>query len=446
VSSQTSNALRIDAVRELQRVENEGAFVGLSRKSTFGADHERRLTDLVSGVTRWRRKLDFLIDSSYKSSSVALEDRVRIILRIGIYELLETGTPPHAAINENVRTARSMVGPRVTGLVNALLRNIDRNRDALPEPTLSDEAENLAVWHSHPTWMVRRWLKRYGAADTVYLLVHNNSRPVFGLRVRIGDRAKILGRLSGQGVHAEESSYLDSFIRVGRLQEVIKSGLMGSGAVLVQDEGAGLVVEVLNPRPGERILDACAAPGGKSFFIADRVTQTGSVDAVDAHEGRLSRLKKLSERFRFQQIRAIHSDLRSFNAGSVYDRVLLDVPCSGSGVLSKRADMRWRRKEVDLQDLVHLQDALLTAAATKVRPGGLLVYSTCSLEPEENEERVVSFIERHPEFRVEPIISAVPDRLITGSGYYASFPPKDGIDGAFAARLRKSSGGISGSG
>ncbi len=431
------SALRIDAVRELQRVEQEGSFVGLSRNKTFGLEHERRLTDIVSGVTRLRRKLDFIIDTFYRSKSSSMESRVRIILRIGIYELLETGTPAHAAINECVKTAHSMVGHRVTGLVNAVLRTVDRSRDSLVRPTTGDDADDLAVWYSHPTWMVRRWLKRYGQTDTVKLLIHNNSRPVFGIRVRVGSVKSLVSRFATMGVDATESEYLNSFIRVDRMREIIRSGLVGLGSVLVQDEGAGLVVELLDPSPGQKILDACAAPGGKTFAIADRVTLTGRVDAMDAHAGRLSRLQKMAATLRLENVHAIHADLRTYEGTARYDSVLLDVPCSGLGVLAKRSDMRWKRTEKDIENLTKLQDSLLDAAVGKVKRGGLLVYSTCTLEPEENEHRIDAFLKRQSSFRLEPAVSGIPGSMIDGRGMYSSLPFRDGIDGAFAARLRK---------
>lgn len=434
-------SLREQAILELDHIEVQGGYVGLSRRGRLGDPaFERRLTDLVSGVTRWKRWLDFQINSFHSAGGEGLEPTVRMILRVGVYELLLTSVPVHAAINENVNTAKKLVGRRVTGLVNGLLRNVDRNRSSLPEPASGDEADDLAVRFSHPTWMVRLWLSRYGREDTIQLLEHDNERPVYGIRVRSDKKSEAIGALTDAGVSTQASTYLDDFVRVSTMQSVLRSGFIERGQGLVMDEGAGGVVRIVDPQPGERILDACAAPGGKSLYMADMMGDTGIITSVDLNERRLGLLASEADRLGIGIIHTVTGDLRELGLeelGIEYDRVLLDVPCSGFGVLAKRADMRWRRSKEDLNDLVILQYGLLCSAARFVAPGGWLVYSTCTLEPEENKCLVERFLEENRDFVLEPIKDHVDARLITADGYYESLPFRHGIDGAFAARLKR---------
>lgn len=433
--------LRIQAFRELHLIEEHGAYAGLSRRhATADLRLERRLTDLVSGVTRHRRWLDFLIDSFYTSQNRSLDKDVRIILRLGIYELLHTQTPRHAAIFECVKTGKRLLGPRPAGLINGLLRTVDRNRDTLPVPDSGNQLTDLATRFSHPDWMVRRWLSRYGQEDTEKFLSYNNQRPVFGIRLRSDDTEHTIQTMIQLGIELTKSPYFDDFVRVGNMQALLNTGLLEKKKFLVQDEGAGGVVAVLDPQPGERILDLCAAPGAKSISIADRVGTGGLVTAVDLSESRMDMLVQEARRLGLKQIRTRVADVRAFsepegNAG--YDRVLLDAPCSGLGVLAKRADLRWRKKEETVAELACVQIELLRSACRHVRPGGVLVYSTCTTEPEENEGIADSFIKHHPEFQKETPTELIPGQLITEQGAYQSLPFRDHIDGAYAVRFRK---------
>ena len=438
---QRQKTSRAEAVIELERIEADGAFAGLSRRR-LGRDSagEGKITDLVFGVTRWRRWLDFLIDSFYSGNPDKLELRLRIILRMGLYELLMTRVPDHAVVNEAVEVAREMIGKRATGLVNGVLRSLVRARDQLPEPEGVSTAERIAIRYSHPTWMVERWLLRYGEEDTILLLGHNNERPHFGLRVRVPERAEIVSRLTDAGARPHLSPYLDDFIRVEVMQPVFREGLIEAGSVLVQDEAAGAVIRVLDPQPGERILDVCAAPGGKSLYIAERVGKSGTVVGVDQNVSRLRMLDKEAQRLGLSQIATHPADFNSVSPdefGGLFDRVLVDAPCSGLGVLAKRADLRWRMGLNDLATLQNLQMQLLRSASKFVRPGGVLVYSTCTIEPEENENQVKVFLESAGLYQLSNIEMSVPELLLAPDGSLQSLPHRHGIDGAFAVRFQR---------
>lgn len=402
---------------------------------------ERQALEYVAGVTRWRRWLDFLIASAYRGDYEKMEPALRQVLRIGLYDLLFLATPPHAALNEAVELAKKRVRPGAGGLVNGILRNLLRRKDDLPQPHTGSMAEDLAIRYSHPTWMVERWLARYGQEGTVDLLEWNNSRPVYGVRINtlknaVSDFKRLLDE---HDISFTPSPYLDYFVRVPKLQGLIRAGLLAEGRCAVQDESAGLVVALLDPQPGEILIDACAAPGGKSTHAAQRMQNTGRIIAFDVHEGRLRLVEQSARNQGTPIVETRAGDFREAPGQSDLhaDRVLLDAPCSGLGVLAKRADLRWNRSPEEVRDLTRLQDELLDAAAQTVRPGGLLVYSTCTIEPEENEDRVEAFLIRHPEFAAESAEGFVPAEMVTQEGYYRTVPARDRTDGAFGVRLRK---------
>lgn len=429
------------AVRQLLRVENDAAYVGrLRRDELLDPGARARVLDYVSGVTRWRRRLDFLIDRFYRGDSETLEPGIRHTLRLALYDLLIRDQPPHAVVDESVRLARFVVGRRATGLVNGILRAVVRQRESLPEPDTGDPVEDLAIRLSHPTWMTRGWAERFGLEETERLLRYNNARPVFGVRINTLRQTVEEGRarLDEAGVVWSEAR-LPAFVRVERLREFQQRKWLEEGWFAVQDEAAALVVRVLDPQPGESLLDVCAAPGGKSLYAAALMENRGRIRALDVHPGRLELVVRMARRQGVEMLESAQQDGRTLSADTygTFDRVLLDVPCSGTGVLGKRADLRWRRTPEDLVQLTALQDDLLEGASRCVRPGGLLLYATCSLEPEENELRVRAFLSRHPEFGFESAAPYVDAELVSDDGFYRTQPHRHGIDGAFAARLRR---------
>ncbi|XP_076954568.1 uncharacterized protein LOC143629090 [Bidens hawaiensis] len=333
-------------------------------------------------------------------------------------------------------------------MVNGILRKLIKLKEtnSLPSPQVEGDdraqARALAILHSHPVWMVRRWMKYLGREEAIKLMMWNNSDPSFSLRANRGKgftRSELVSRLETLKVPYELSPHLDDFVRIQTgMQSVIQDGLLKEGLCSVQDESAGLVVSIVDPQPGETIIDCCAAPGGKTLFMAACLSGQGMVTAIDINKGRLRILKETAELQQLDDvITTVHTDLRTFLEDNcvTYDKLLLDAPCSGLGVLSKRADLRWNRKSEDMEELKSLQDELLDSASTLVKAGGVLVYSTCSIDPEENEERVAAFLLRHEEYSVDSVERYVSAEFLTEEGYYFSSPVKNSLDGAFAARL-----------
>ncbi|KAK9152380.1 hypothetical protein Syun_010689 [Stephania yunnanensis] len=474
VNLEVSPHRAVCAVR-LMRIELGGAFADLLNEKGKGSgsnemgyvertlgfrtrpldDRDLRLvTDIVGGAIRWRRYLDHLIASLCHSQKMfeGMEPLLLQILRIGFYEIVKLDMPPYAVVDENVRLAKVALRPGAGNMVNGILRKWFCLRcdsfciAGFLEGDDRAKARALATIYSHPVWMVRRWIKQLGQEVAEKFMTWNNSDPHFSIRANIVKdftRADLVEQLTMLKVPHKLSPHLDDFVRISTgMQIVIQAGLLKQGLCSVQDESAGLVVSILDPQPGETIIDCCAAPGGKTLFMASRLRGQGVISAIDINEGRLRILKESAILHEVDGvINIIHADLREFagNDPVKYDKVLLDAPCSGLGVLSKRADLRWNRKLEDIEVLKKLQDELLDAASMLVKPGGVLVYSTCSIDPEENEERVEAFLAKHSEFNIDPVDRYVTRDFVMKRGFYFSNPVVHSLDGSFAARLVRSS-------
>lgn len=471
---------RARAIKQLVRIQYDEAYAGRvsgkiqpvrsttrteERAAAADARDDRFVKHLVAGVTRWRRRLDFILDELTQHRLQQLDPVQQQVLRIGVYELVELGAPDHV-INEHVDLVKRLVYAGAAGLTNGVLRSVVRKRanGTLPAPrvgtgaTLEQRAEAIAIATSHPTWMVSRWLTRYGQPEAIELLAANNREPAHGVRLcapQLQDNVpRLLADLAAVGVEAFESPLLPGeFLRVpagSGLQTLLRRHVTDAAACQVQDEAAGLVVAMLDPEPGDCILDACAAPGGKTLFAASRMDGKGKIVALDRSELKLGALRASARLQGYSSIiTTVAADLREYAqdfasaatgqsaAQPPFNKVLVDTPCSGLGVLAKRADLRWRREEDGFTELVALQDELLEAASKLVAPHGLLVYSTCSIEPLENQERIAAFLKRHTEFELEaPPHGAVPQGVLQGE-YMVTLPHVHNIDGAFAARLRR---------
>ena len=443
VSIDTVSPARVHALDHLEQIRRDDAYVGELTIDEADARTRRQARELVAGVTRQRRWLDFVLGRAYHGEYDSMEHRLREILRLGLYELLFQSTPTHAAVDEYVELAKQALRPGAGNLVNGVLRTIDRDREHIPTPDTGDDAEDLALRYSHPSWMVARWLDRFGLDDTTELLRANNRRPMYSVRVNPlrASHAEVTDWLDEHDVVHVDSPYLDNHLRLKRLQVLIEEGLLDDGRVAVQDESAGLVVQLLDPQPGDTVLDGCAAPGGKAMHAAARMEGTGTLLAIDAQADRLDRVEQAAETHGVDDlVQTKAADLRVWATSPdppQADRVLVDVPCTGLGVLAKRADLRWRRSPEDLEEMAALQDELLDAAARLVRPGGLLLYSTCTTEPEENEHRIDAFLARHVEFTLESAEGHVPDEMVSDAGFLTTLPHEHRTDGAFAARLRR---------
>lgn len=435
------------AVKILNRVERTDSYLDkvldIELKGPDLADLDKGLlTEIVHGVLRWQNRLDWVLNGFSHGNFAKSEINVKNTLRVSLYQILFLDrVPQSAAVNEGVEFIKRIRGEKPAGLVNAVLRNIIRNIEGIRYPLAEeDPVQHLAVYYSHPHWVVRRWLARFGFEETKKLLIASNERPPLSLRINKlrTEPGVFLRQLEQLGIAYTGSSHIDYFVRVKALARIGQMELFRNGLFTIQDESAALPCLLLAPKPGERVIDLCAAPGGKTTNLAELMKNEGEVIAVDKYEAKLNLIKVSCERLGLRNVRLQAADATTLES-EVADRVLLDVPCSGLGVLSKKPDIKWKRDVADLIKLTRIQSDLLENAARLVKRGGVLVYSTCTTEPEENQGIIKAFLARHPEFSLDPAGAFVNGDLVTTDGFVETFPHRHTMDGSFAARLVKSS-------
>jgi len=388
--------------------------------------------ELTYGTTRLLGRLDHLIALRLKQGIDTLDATVLEVMRLGAYQLLYMDVPAYAAVSQAVDQVRGEVGPAPAGLVNAVLRGVGRAGDdsGLFPDFAVDPLGFLAKWGSHPRWLLERWLVRWGADAVRALVEADNRRPATYLLPLDRSPTDAVAALASADVGAEVVGEGTACVR---LADAVSPGdaLAALPTTIVQDPASNLVTRYADVPRGTKVADLCAAPGGKVLAIADRPVYTL---AADRSEPRLLMVKENARRARLP-LGLVVADARRPPLRAV-DVVLLDAPCSGTGTFARRPDARWRLAPESIVELVDVQREMLDAAAEVVRPGGLLVYSTCSLEAEENEGQVDAFLARHPGFRIEAT-NAVPSRYLDPAGRLCVTPQATGFDGAFAARLRK---------
>jgi 16S rRNA (cytosine967-C5)-methyltransferase len=390
--------------------------------------------ELVFGTFRLRGRIDHALDGLVRGGVEKLEPDVLDVLRLGAYQLLEMGSvPPYAAVSESVELAREAGAGRAAGLVNGVLQNLHRRRGDLRFPDFErDPAGYLATWGSHPRWLVERWIERWGADEARALVEANNQRPELYVRPLGTARDDAAARLREAGVESEPVDFSPDSLRIPPPGSAAEA--LAAAPAVVQDPAAALVVRYAAAPEGATVLDLCAAPGGKALGLADGA---GRVVAADLSRRRMRRVVENARRLEWRgRVAAVVADARlpPFRAVNV---VLLDAPCTGTGTFRRHPDGRWRIAPHDVDALVALQDDLLRAAAEVVKPGGVLVYSTCSLEREENEDRMERFLAEHPGWHVDPAPGAVDGGLLDAAGRLCVLPQRQGVDGAFAARVRR---------
>lgn len=402
---------------------------------------DRRLAhELAAGVLRRAETLDAELAPRIPRGLDSVQPVVRDILRLGAYQLrhLER-VPAHAAVGTAVTLAREAMGERVTGFVNAVLRALARAPRTEPPPPEADRddgdspdaAERLAREWSHPLWLVARWLRFYGADDTARLLEWNNTRPALVVQPARESLGSLERRFAAAGVAAFSAPHGAGLVVDAARPEALPG--FAEGAFFVQDPAQALVARFAAFPPGGIVFDACAAPGGKTLALA---RHAGRLVSADRSRRRVARLRENLARAGSGRERVLLADARHPPVRAV-DGYLLDAPCLGTGTFARHPDARLRVTREALQELAATQADLLAAAADRVRPGGVLCYATCSLEPEEDEVQVDRFLARHPEYRREPP-DDIPAGLLTEAGDLLILPHRDGMDGAFAARLVRS--------
>jgi 16S rRNA (cytosine967-C5)-methyltransferase len=436
---------RENALLILRRVE-EGAFADTFLEQTrqdFDARDSAFILELVYGTLRNRALLDWILNRS-SAQPVEKTDRwTRNILRLGAYQMLFLDkVPVSAAVNTSVELAKQY--GKKHGYVNALLRNLDRGRGAITYPGSGNKARELSVLYSHPEWLVRRWTERFGAETTEAFLLANNRPAPLVIRTNTlrTSRNELKATLGSEGVTAVETRYSP----VG-LEIVAGSGIQAlasyrEGWFMVQDQAAQLISLMLAPQSGETVLDACAAPGGKAAHLSEIMHDRGTLVALDADAGRIGKIRENIRRLGITIIKTVQGDAARY-AEEKFDKVLIDAPCSGLGVLRRHPDGRWNKSMRTISDRSILQMQILKNCAGLLKPGGALVYATCTTEPEENEDVIADFMHtRSKEFMIDdprPYLPTAAAPLVGSDGFFRTFPHEPEMDGFFGVRMIKKS-------
>lgn len=442
----------------LCRVEGERAYASDLLYARLGPRISQAdaalATELTLGVLRWQRLLDSLLQRHLRGRTQRLDPEVRLALRLGLYQLrFLQRVPAHAAVSESVELAKRARKRSAAGLVNAVLRNVAPDA-RMPEAELErllpagiSPAERAAMLFSHPTWLVERWMARFGERHTRALLAFDNQPPRLTCAVLAPQGASSVAEsLRAEGLKVAPGRWLRSAL-------ALSGGSPGAtqafrlGQILLQDEASQMVAHLLDVRAGQTVLDLCAAPGGKTILLARAAGRDGSVVASDLHGHRLLSMRGQIERTAAPNVLLVALDAtQRLPFARPFDRILVDAPCSGTGTLARNPEIRWRLQPDHLAAAHNCQAAMLAAVLPLLAPGGRLVYSTCSLEPEENQEVVREALARHP--RIHPVAArpvlaphlqegADSAALFDPAGFFHTFPSESGTDGFFAAVLAR---------
>ncbi len=436
------------ALELLCRIETEGTYSNLGLNDALASKQytpadRRLLTRLVYGVLENRLYIDAVIRKYSKTVPEKMKPWVLNALRIALYQIgWMDRIPAAAAINESVKLVKLRHGA-LSGFANGVLRTALRQGVALPEMD-HESPEGLSLLYSHPVWLVERWVNQFGMERTESILKANNTPSVLTLRTNRlkGSRENLMKILINQGIRADKSPLLDDALLVSELGdcELPDIPAFQQGYFTVQDISSMLVAKAMAPLAGERILDLCAAPGGKTTHIAEIMGDKGEIIAQDIHAHKVKLIEENALRLGITTIQPVQGNALEFNEEwqDGFDHVLLDAPCSGTGIIRKKPEIRYNRKPEDIKALSELQFSLLEQAKAYVKNHGQLIYSTCTMEYEENEGVLQRFISENPDFNLIDVNENIPETLRSSSPTIRIFPSDNGLDGFFIAVMKKS--------
>ncbi len=442
---------RAVAAEILHAVETRGAFVDILLDRTLAANGLSQLdcalaTEIVYGTLRWRGRIDWALGLLTRKPLEDMDSYLRNVLRLTLYQILFLHrVPAYAAINEAVELAKRHGGRAAAGLVNAIARGSLREKDRVAKPAIDgDRVRRLAVYWSHPEWLVKRWLDYFRADEIEALLKADNEAPPLVARANRlkTTRDALIGRFTEAGIDAEAAEHAPQAIRVRGGASIERLPGFDEGLFFIQAEASQLIASLLAPRSGERIWDASAAPGGKATHLAELMDDKGKVVATDISARGIERLRQNIARLGITSIRPVVADAAGAlpdDLAAPYDRILADLPCSGLGTLRGHPEAKWLKSELDIRRLSRLQNKILDRVSAYLKPGGTLVYSTCTLTREENEDIVEDFLQHHREYTLEDAAEFLPvgAKQMARGKYFMALPHRDDTDGFFAARLRK---------
>ena len=431
-------ALRVLVSCRTARAWADAALSAQLRRDGLTGPEAALCSRIVYGVMQNRLLLDFYLGAYCSQKLDRLQPPLAEILRIGAYQILYLDkVPDSAAVNQAVEQAKANGRSRASGLVNAVLRQLSRNKGCLPAIPDREEAQALSIRYSHPKWLVKRLLSVLGPETEAFLAANNAPAP---LTIQVNplrtDAERLTAELAESGVTVRTHPWVPGCLELSHTGDLTALPAFQAGKFLVQDPAARLVSLAAGVRPGDRVLDVCAAPGGKSFSSAFAMEDRGEIVSCDLHENKLKRVREGAERLGLTCIRTAAADGRVFRPEweDAFDAVLVDAPCSGLGIIRKKPDVRYKKPD-ELFALPVIQRAILDNACRYVRPGGTLVYSTCTVLPEENEGVSDSFLAEHPEFCRAPF--ALPAPVGETAGDVTLWPHRHSTDGFYICRMTR---------
>lgn len=433
----------------LRQISCHNAFTDIAldrvlHNSELQSNDRALVAELVYGTVRRQKTLDALIDQLGRKPVEQQPPDLRIILQLGLYQLRYLDTvPPSAAVNTSVDIAKDNNLGKLAGVVNGCLRQylrtLEKSGDPLKLPG-ENQTSRLALQYSFPEWLIQQWLDRFGLEETESLCQWFNQPAHIDMRINVmrSSVAEVQQALANTGATIATIEHLPNCLRLLEKRGMIQA-LPGyqEGWWTIQDASAQLVTHLLDPQPGETVIDACAAPGGKTTHIAELMKNQGILWAGDRYQSRVNKIQQNANRLGLSMIRTLVGDSRELGQfNQTADRVLLDVPCSGLGTLHKRPDIRWQQNPQKIQALTRLQRELLAACSAWVKPYGYLVYATCTLNPDENQAIIRQFLQSHPQWQImPPPVGSPTSAYATPDGWVEVFPHKHNMDGFFMVKL-----------
>lgn len=443
-------SIRHLAVDILDQVLGSKVFAGylldecLNAYDLSGRADGRLLTHLVYGVLRLRNHLDWILAKLLRGNWKKTDESIKNILRTGLFQLkFSDRLPTFAVVNEAVKVAKA-IDPAKSGLVNAVLRNYLRHGSSISFPSSEkNPADFIAAFHSHPLWLVKDWIKIFGVQNTLALCAANNEMPSLTLRVNTLkiSRDELQGKLTAAGFDSVVTPFSPDGLILNKVASPLqKTVFFQEGYLRLQDEASQLVSYLLYPQSSGSILDVCAGTGGKTTHLAAILKNNGKILATDYDLKKINELKKEAKRLGIDIIEATQADLTCGLPELLkekFDSVLVDAPCSGLGTLRRNPEIKWHTTAGDFTGFTTAQKTIIQNASIAVRKGGRLVYCTCSLSPQENENIVGNFLQQNPEFSTCPLPASISPQFIDSNGYFRTFPHLHNMDGFFAAIIKK---------
>lgn len=436
------------AIKVLYRVERTDSYLDKVlefelRKPDLSRVDKAFLTELVNGTIRWKARLDYAISQFYRGDLLKVEVNVKNALRVAIYQLMFLDRIPQSAVvNEAVEFVKKLCGQEMANQVNAILRCAVRKIDTIEYPAMEvDPVRALSTVYSFPAWFVKRFVDRFGVFETEQLLTALNDRPRLCIRVNPlkGSIDQLISEFESHGALIEHGKFIPNFFYVEGLTRIADLDAFRAGRFAVQDESAGIVSILLDPKPGERILDACSAPGGKTTHILELTCGNVDLTSIEKYEVRAALVENSVQRQGVGKTKIVAADASTYSDSVPFDKILVDAPCTGFGLIRRKPDSKWKKEPKDIRLLSEIQSSILENVSKLLKKNGVMVYSTCTIEWEENQAVVKTFLSRHPEFVVEPADTLVNRALVGREGFVEVYPHRDDMDGGFAARLRKTS-------